>query len=186
MWVQEDFCRKAVGQIVKELGKIDILVNNAAEQHPQESIEKITEKQLEHTFRTNIFSFFFMTKAAMKYLRKGGAIINTTSVTAYKGSAHLLDSSSTKGAITAFTRSLSQELADKRIRVKWRHAVRFGPVDPVYFLTRGGGDFWIRCSARPAWSTRRSRAKLCITCIRRFFIHDRPDFASKRRYIVNG
>jgi NAD(P)-dependent dehydrogenase (short-subunit alcohol dehydrogenase family) len=122
---QEDFCRKAVGQIVKELGKIDILVNNAAEQHPQESIEKITEKQLERTFRTNIFSFFFMTKAAMKYLSKGGAIINTTSVTAYKGSAHLLDYSSTKGAITAFTRSLSQALADKRIRV---NGVAPGPI----------------------------------------------------------
>ena len=122
---QEDFCRKAVGQIVKELDKIDILVNNAAEQHPQESIEKITEKQLERTFRTNIFSFFFMTKAAMKYLSKGGAIINTTSVTAYKGSAHLLDYSSTKGAITAFTRSLSQALADKRIRV---NGVAPGPI----------------------------------------------------------
>ena len=122
---QEDFCRKAVGQIVKELSKIDILVNNAAEQHPQESIEKITEKQLERTFRTNIFSYFFMTKAAMKYLSKGGAIINTTSVTAYKGSAHLLDYSSTKGAITAFTRSLSQALADKRIRV---NGVAPGPI----------------------------------------------------------
>ena len=122
---QQDFCRKAVGQIVKELGKIDILVNNAAEQHPQESIEKITEKQLERTFRTNIFSFFFMTKAAMKYLSKGGAIINTTSVTAYKGSAHLLDYSSTKGAITAFTRSLSQALADKRVRV---NGVAPGPI----------------------------------------------------------
>ena len=122
---QEDFCRKAVEQIVKELGKIDILVNNAAEQHPQKSIEKITEKQLERTFRTNIFSFFFMTKAAMKHLSKGGAIINTTSVTAYKGSAHLLDYSSTKGAITAFTRSLSQELADKRIRV---NGVAPGPI----------------------------------------------------------
>ena len=122
---QEDFCRKAVGQTVKELDKIDILVNNAAEQHPQESIEKITEKQLERTFRTNIFSYFFMTKAAMKYLSEGGAIINTTSVTAYKGSAHLLDYSSTKGAITAFTRSLSQALADKRIRV---NGVAPGPI----------------------------------------------------------
>jgi NAD(P)-dependent dehydrogenase (short-subunit alcohol dehydrogenase family) len=122
---QEDFCRKAVGQTVKELGKIDILVNNAAEQHPQESIEKITEKQLERTFRTNIFSYFFMVKAAMKHLKKGAAIINTTSVTAYKGSAHLLDYSSTKGAITAFTRSLSQALADKGIRV---NGVAPGPI----------------------------------------------------------
>jgi NAD(P)-dependent dehydrogenase (short-subunit alcohol dehydrogenase family) len=122
---QEGFCRKAVEQTIKEFGKIDILVNNAAEQHPQASIEKITEKQLEHTFRTNIFSFFFMTKAAMKYLSEGGAIINTTSVTAYKGSGHLLDYSSTKGAITAFTRSLSQALAYKRIRV---NGVAPGPI----------------------------------------------------------
>jgi len=122
---QEEFCRKAVEQTVKALDKIDILVNNAAEQHPQESIEKITEKQLEDTFRTNIFSFFFMTKAVMKHLNKGSAIINTTSVTAYKGSAHLLDYSSTKGAITAFTRSLSQALAHKAIRV---NAVAPGPI----------------------------------------------------------
>jgi NAD(P)-dependent dehydrogenase (short-subunit alcohol dehydrogenase family) len=114
-----------VARTIKEFGKIDILVNNAAEQHPQDSIEKITEKQLERTFRTNIFSFFFMVKAAMKRLRKGAAIINTTSVTAYKGSPHLLDYSSTKGAITAFTRSLSQALADRAIRV---NAVAPGPV----------------------------------------------------------
>src|SRR5438046_8323367 len=108
---QEEFCRKAVEQTLKEFAKIDILINNAAEQHPQDSIEKITEKQLERTFRTNIFSFFFMAKAAVKHLKKGAAIINTTSVTAYKGSPHLLDYSSTKGEITAFTRSLSQALA---------------------------------------------------------------------------
>jgi NAD(P)-dependent dehydrogenase (short-subunit alcohol dehydrogenase family) len=122
---QEEFCRKAVAQTVKEFGKLDILVNNAAEQHPEESIEKITEKQLEQTFRTNIFSFFFMAKAAMNHLKEGAVIINTTSVTAYKGSAHLLDYSSTKGAITSFTRSLSQALADKCIRV---NGVAPGPV----------------------------------------------------------
>ena len=122
---EEKFCRKAVEQAKEEFGKIDILVNNAAEQHPQDSIEKITEKQLERTFRTNIFSMFFMTKAAMKHLKKGAAIINTTSVTAYKGSPHLLDYSSTKGAITAFTRSLSQALADKAIRV---NGVAPGPI----------------------------------------------------------
>jgi NAD(P)-dependent dehydrogenase (short-subunit alcohol dehydrogenase family) len=122
---EEAFCRKAVEQVINALGKLDILVNNAAEQHPQESIEKISAKQLERTFRTNIFSFFFMTKTAMKHLKKGAAIINTTSVTAYKGSAHLLDYSSTKGAITAFTRSLSQALADKGIRV---NGVAPGPI----------------------------------------------------------
>jgi len=122
---QEEFCRKAVEQTVKEFGKLDVLVNNAAEQHPQESIEKITAKQLERTFRTNIFSMFFMTKAALKHLKKGAAIINTTSVTAYKGSPHLLDYSSTKGAITAFTRSLSQALADRAIRV---NGVAPGPI----------------------------------------------------------
>jgi NAD(P)-dependent dehydrogenase (short-subunit alcohol dehydrogenase family) len=122
---EEKFCRKAVDQTMKDFGRLDVVVNNAAEQHPQDSIEKITEKQLERTFRTNIFSFFFMTKAAMKYLKKGAAIINTTSVTAYKGSAHLLDYSSTKGAITSFTRSLSQALADKSIRV---NGVAPGPV----------------------------------------------------------
>lgn len=121
----EEFCRKAVAQTVKEFGKLDILINNAAEQHTQDSIEQITEKQLERTFRTNIFSFFFMAKAALKYLKKGAVIINTTSVTAYKGSAHLLDYSSTKGAITSFTRSLSQALADKCIRV---NGVAPGPV----------------------------------------------------------
>src|SRR6266576_5272632 len=122
---QEEFCRKAVEQAKEEFGKIDILVNNAAEQHPRESIEKITEKQLERTFRTNIFSFFFMTKAVMKHLKKGATIINTTSVTAYKGSPHLLDYSSTKGAITSFTRSLSQALAKKGIRV---NGVAPGPI----------------------------------------------------------
>jgi NAD(P)-dependent dehydrogenase (short-subunit alcohol dehydrogenase family) len=120
-----DFCQKAVEQTVKEFGKIDILINNAAEQHPQESIEKISETQLERTFRTNIFSYFFMVKAAMKHLKKGAVIINTTSVTAYKGSGHLLDYSSTKGAIVAFTRSLSEALSEKCIRV---NGVAPGPI----------------------------------------------------------
>ncbi len=122
----EKFCKKAVARMVKELGGLDILVNNAAEQHPQDSIEKITEKQLTKTFRTNIFSMFFLTKAALRHLRKDrGVIVNTTSVTAYKGSGHLLDYSATKGAITAFTRSLSQTLAEKKIRV---NAVAPGPI----------------------------------------------------------
>ena len=121
----EKFCQRAVRQALKELGGLDILVNNAAEQHPQKSIEKITSKQLTKTFRTNIFSMFYLTKVALRHLRAGSVIINTTSVTAYKGSPHLLDYSATKGAITAFTRSLSQALAKKKIRV---NAVAPGPI----------------------------------------------------------
>ncbi len=121
----ENFCQQAVQQTVDEFGKLDILVNNAAEQHPQQSIEDISAQQLERTFRTNIFSMFFMTKAALKHLQEGSAIINTTSVTAYQGSKQLLDYSSTKGAIVAFTRSLSQNLIEKGIRV---NGVAPGPI----------------------------------------------------------
>ncbi|GFE69296.1 short-chain dehydrogenase/reductase SDR [Chroococcus sp. FPU101] len=121
----ESFCIQAVEKTVDELGQLDILVNNAAEQHPQESIEKISAEQLERTFRTNIFSMFYLTKAALPHLKKGSAIINTTSVTAYKGSPELLDYSSTKGAIVAFTRSLSQSLVEKGIRV---NGVAPGPI----------------------------------------------------------
>lgn len=121
----EQFCQQIVERTVSELGKLDILVNNAAEQHPQESIEDISAEQLERTFRTNIFSMFYLTKAALKHLKEGSAIINTTSVTAYKGSPQLLDYSSTKGAIVAFTRSLSQALVEKGIRV---NGVAPGPI----------------------------------------------------------
>jgi NAD(P)-dependent dehydrogenase (short-subunit alcohol dehydrogenase family) len=101
------------------------LVNNAAEQHPQESIDKISAEQLERTFRTNIFAMFFLVKAALPHLKNKSTIINTTSVTAYKGSPQLLDYSSTKGAIVAFTRSLSMSLVEKGIRV---NAVAPGPI----------------------------------------------------------
>lgn len=121
----ENFCQQAVQQAVDALGKLDILVNNAAEQHPQESILDISKEQLERTFRTNIFGMFFMTKAAMNHLHEGSAIVNTTSVTAYKGNPTLLDYSSTKGAIVAFTRALSQSLVEKGIRV---NAVAPGPI----------------------------------------------------------
>jgi NAD(P)-dependent dehydrogenase (short-subunit alcohol dehydrogenase family) len=121
----EGFCRQAVAQTVQELGKLDVLVNNAAEQHPQESLEDITREQLERTFRTNIFGYFFMTKAALPHLQQGAAIVNTTSVTAYRGSPELLDYSSTKGAIVSFTRSLSINLEKKGIRV---NAVAPGPI----------------------------------------------------------
>ena len=121
----EEFCRSAVETTVRDLGRLDVLVNNAGEQHPQKSIEEITAEQLERTFRTNIFSFFFMTKAALRHLPESGTIINTASVTAYKGSPHLLDYSATKGAIVAFTRSLAEQLAERKIRV---NAVAPGPI----------------------------------------------------------
>ena len=121
----QQFCKSVVQQTVNQLGHLDILVNNAAEQHPQESIENITAEQLEKTFRTNIFSMFFLTQAALPHLNEGSSIINTTSVTAYKGSPELLDYSATKGAIVAFTRSLSQSLVEKGIRV---NGVAPGPI----------------------------------------------------------
>ena len=121
----ERFCQQAVQDTIRALGRLDVLVNNAAEQHPQESLDKITSEQLERTFRTNIFSFFYMTKAALNHLRDGSAIINTTSVTAYRGSPHLLDYSATKGAIVSFTRSLAKALVGRGIRV---NGVAPGPI----------------------------------------------------------
>ena len=122
---QESTCREIVVKTLKEFGKIDVLVNNAAVQYPKDDLMEISEEQLEKTFRTNIFSYFFLTKAALPNLKKGSAIVNTTSVTAYKGSSHLLDYSATKGAIVAFTRSLSQGLVSKEIRV---NGVAPGPI----------------------------------------------------------
>jgi NAD(P)-dependent dehydrogenase (short-subunit alcohol dehydrogenase family) len=121
----EEECRKAVDATVRDLGRLDILVNNAAEQHPQDTIEKITTEQLERTFRTNVFSMFHCVRAALPHLAAGARIINTTSVTAYRGSPHLLDYSATKGAIVAFTRSLALSLAKRDIRV---NAVAPGPI----------------------------------------------------------
>ncbi|MCG5241131.1 SDR family oxidoreductase [Azospirillum doebereinerae] len=122
---QEDICRQAVARMIEEHGRLDILVNNAAEQHPQESIEDITAEQLERTFRTNLFAQFFLVKAALPHLGEGACIVNTASVTAYKGSPKLLDYSATKGAIVAFTRSLAMALSERGIRV---NAVAPGPI----------------------------------------------------------
>lgn len=121
----EGFCRSAVEQVVRELGGLQILVNNAAEQHPQESIAQIDAEQLRSTFETNVFSMFYLVKAALPHLGAGSAIINTTSVTAYRGNPQLIDYSSTKGAIVGFTRALAKSLVEKGIRV---NAVAPGPV----------------------------------------------------------
>jgi NAD(P)-dependent dehydrogenase (short-subunit alcohol dehydrogenase family) len=121
----ESFCRQVVEQTVKELGRLDVLVNNAAEQHPKGSLEEIEREQLERTFRTNVFGMFYMTKAAMPHLKKGACVVNTTSVTAYEGNPQLLDYSSTKGAIVAFTRALAKNVAERGIRV---NGVAPGPI----------------------------------------------------------
>jgi len=151
----EKFCKQVVKRAVKEFRRIDVLVNNAAVQYPQDDIRKITARQLEKTFRTNIFSFFFMTKAVLPHLKKGSAIINTTSVTAYRGSEHLLDYSSTKGAIVAFTRSLALNLAPKKIRV---NGVAPGPIwtplipatfDPKH-VAKFGSDVPLKRAGQPA------------------------------------
>jgi NAD(P)-dependent dehydrogenase (short-subunit alcohol dehydrogenase family) len=119
------FCERAVAEVVENLGGLDILVNNAAEQHPDTDIRDITEEQLKRTFQTNIFGYFFMVQAARDHLKKGSAIINCTSVTMYQGSKELLDYSATKGAITTFTRSLSENLIEHGIRV---NGVAPGPI----------------------------------------------------------
>lgn len=121
----EGFCYTVVEKIISHFGRIDILVNNAGEQYEQQSILDISKEQLEHTFKTNIFSMFFMTKAVLPHLKEGDSIINTTSVTAYAGHETLIDYSASKGAIVTFTRSLALSLAKQKVRV---NAVAPGPI----------------------------------------------------------
>ncbi len=122
---KERTCKRLVQRTVDHFGKIDILVNNCAVHYPQEELEKITAAQLDRTFRTNVHSYFFTTRAALPHMSGGSAIINTTSVTAYRGSHHLIDYSATKGAIVSFTRSLSAALVGRKIRV---NGVAPGPI----------------------------------------------------------
>lgn len=119
------FCQSAVSKTVEQFGRLDILINNCAEQHSVYDLTDIPPEQLERTFKTNVFGYFFMTQAALPHLRQGSAIINTTSVTAYRGSKHLMDYASTRGAVAAFTRSLSANLAEQGIRV---NGVAPGPI----------------------------------------------------------
>lgn len=121
----EAFCKQAIDEVVQAFGRLDILVNNAAEQHPQQRLEDITAQQLEQTFRTNVFAMFHLTKAALPHLKQGASVINTASITAYEGSPNLIDYSATKGAIVSFTRALSNSIAPKGIRV---NAVAPGPI----------------------------------------------------------
>ncbi len=121
----ENFCRDAVSRTLAAFGRLDVLVNNAAEQHPVEDLTELSAEQLDRTFQTNVYGYFFMTKAALPHLEKGATIVNTTSVTAYRGSKALLDYSATRGAIVALTRSLSQALANRGIRV---NGVAPGPI----------------------------------------------------------
>lgn len=122
---EEAFCKSAVEIMISEFGKLDVLVNNAVMQFPKSEVEDISSEQFRNTFKNNLYPYFYIVKAALEHLKENTVIINTTSVTAYRGSEHLLDYSSTKGAITSFTRSLSKMLIDRKIRV---NAVAPGPI----------------------------------------------------------
>ncbi|SEA05857.1 NAD(P)-dependent dehydrogenase, short-chain alcohol dehydrogenase family [Thalassobacillus cyri] len=122
---EEQFAKDAVQQTVDEFGKLNILVNNVAEQHPQASLEEISTEQMERTFKTNFYSYWHFTRAAVPHLKEGDAIINTTSINAYRGNKELIDYTATKGAVVGFTRSMAQVLVDKGIRV---NMVAPGPI----------------------------------------------------------
>ena len=149
-----DFCREAVEQTVRQYLRLDILVNNAAYQHHQQRLEDITDEQLERTFRTNILGYFYMARAALRHLKKGGVIVNTGSITGLEGSPHLLDYAATKGAIHAFTKSLARSVVDRGIRV---NCVSPGPVwtplnvadKPPEEAAKHGADTPMRRPAQP-------------------------------------
>lgn len=139
---EEEHCHTAVRRAVDGIGGLDVLINHAGEQHPRDKFEDITAHQLERTFRTNVYSMFFLTQAAMPHLGEGSSIVNTTSVTAYQGNPSMIDYSATNGAIVSFTRSLSGQLAERGIRV---NAVAPGPVwtplIPATFTAEKVADF---------------------------------------------
>ncbi len=178
----EQFCRKAVKKVVDRFGGVDVLINNAAEQHPKEDVTEISAEQLERTFRTNIFGYFFMTQAALPHMREGSAIVNTTSVTAYRGSKQLLDYSSTKGAIVAFTRALAQSLVERKIRV---NGVAPGPIwtplIPASFDEEKVSSFGKNVPmGRPGEPNEVAPCHL-VPGLRRFLVHDRASAPPERR-----
>ena len=147
-----EYCERLVRDAAAKLGGLDIIVNNAAEQHVDTDLEDLSPEQLDRTFRTNVLSMFHVTRAALEHLEEGAAIINTTSVVSFKGKPELVDYAATKGAITSFTRSLAAQLADRGIRV---NGVAPGPI----WLPSSGRT---RRSVDPA-SRRRSRPRTCTS-----------------------
>ena len=160
-------CKKLVEQTVKEFGKLDILVNNAAFQQHQQSLEDVTEDQWDRTFKTNIYGYFYMTKAALPHLEEGSAIVNTGSITGLEGSKELLDYASTKGAIHAFTKSLAQNLVERGIRVNLRCAGSgLDAAQSIGQETGGREEVWSRHADEAACSTRRDCAGFCLLRVR--------------------
>ena len=166
---EEEHCEQLVDEVVDEFGSLNILVNNAGKQFPQDDIADISSDQLRETFETNFFGLFYLTKAALNHMTDGDAIINTSSVTAYNGSKNLLDYSATKGAITSFTRSLALNLAEKGIRV---NAVAPGPIwtplIPATFDQQESQTTRSRHACETPWPTGGKRTCLCVFGVERF------------------
>jgi NAD(P)-dependent dehydrogenase (short-subunit alcohol dehydrogenase family) len=177
----EAFCRRIVEEAIGRFGRLDLLVNNAGEQHVQKNLEEIDAGQLERTFRTNIFGYFFLTKAALPHLKEGAAIVNTTSVTAYRGNPQLIDYSASKGAIVSFTRSLSLALAKRKMRQRGRTRTNLDAAHSRHLQPRACQDFRQARADGARGPAGRSRSLFRLPCQRRQLLHERPGAASQRR-----
>jgi len=171
---EKAFCSTAVSRTIEQFGKIDILVNNAGEQHPDKDITDITEEQLRRTFQTNIFGMFFMTQAAHPHLKSGAVIVNCTSITSYQGSSELLDYSSTKGAITSFTRALSENLVGKGSRECGGSRADLDASQPDgRSKPREAEAFWRKYADEATGTAQRGCAQLPVPGLQRFQLHVR-------------